>query len=266
MAVVERKTKTGTTYRIAFRDADGKQIWEHAGSDRRVAQALERQRKREVRAGTFARGKRPTMPFGEFLEAWGRERRNRNAADDRRIIEAHLRSRSWLAALPCEELRPRHAEKLVRELLETVSAQTGHALGEKCVSNIYGLSCTACSDARRQEIMFVDPCILPRGLLSRQHRRGTRQPYARENVARLIAQNSEASVFAALALFHRYARRGNLRPPLAGHRRRGHSSRQHSSDCAIRRSAPQDRARAGRAVTEDPDPPRTRSKARLVAK
>jgi hypothetical protein len=54
MAVIERKTKTGTTYRIAFRDADGKQIWEPAGSDCRVAQALERQRKREVRAGTFA--------------------------------------------------------------------------------------------------------------------------------------------------------------------------------------------------------------------
>ncbi|MET0794627.1 MAG: tyrosine-type recombinase/integrase, partial [Polyangiaceae bacterium] len=200
MAVVPRKTKTGTTYRITFRDADGKQVWERSGSDRREAQSLERQRLREVRSGTFARGKRPSMPFGEFLVGWGKDRRNRNASDDRRIIDGHLRSRSWLADLPCEELRPRHAERLVRELLDTVSSHTGRALGEKYVSNIYGLFCTACSDARRQELMFVDPCILPRGLLSRKHRRGTRQPYAVENVIRLSVQETEAGVFATLAL------------------------------------------------------------------
>jgi integrase len=200
MAVVPRKTKKGTTFRIAFRDADGKQIWEAAGSDRREAESLDRRRIRQVKAGTFARGKRPAMPFGEFLLGWGRDRRNRNAADDRRIIEAYLRSRSWLADLPCEELRPRHAEKLVRELLDTVSAQTGRALGAKYVSNIYGLFRTACSDARRQEIMVVDPCILPHGLLSRKHRHGTRQPYGLDNVVRLITPDTEAGVFAALAL------------------------------------------------------------------
>lgn len=200
MAVVPRKTKTGTTYRVTVRDAEGKQFWEPAGSDRRAAQSLERKRKREVRDGTFARGKRPTMPFGEFLAAWGKDRRNRNADDDRRIIDTHLCSRPWLANLPCEELRPLHAERLVRELLETVSSQTSRALGEKYVSNIYGLFRTACSDARRQELMFVDPCILPRGLLSRKHRRGTRQPYAIENVTKLIGLQTEAGVFAALAL------------------------------------------------------------------
>jgi integrase len=200
MAVIPRKTKTGVTYRVTFRDADRKQRWETAGSDRRAAETLERQRIREVRGGTFARARRPTMRLGEYLEAWGRERRNRNAKDDRRIIETYLRSRSWLAALPCEELRPRHVEKLVRELLDTVSAQTGRALGTKYVSNIYGLFRTACSDARRQEIMSVDPCILPYGLLSRSHRRGTRQPYSPDNVVRLITPDTEAGVFAALAL------------------------------------------------------------------
>src|SRR5262249_17293205 len=137
MSVHPRKTKTGTTYRISFRDENRKQIWERVGTDRRAAEALDRQRNREVRAGTFARGKRSTMPFGEFLVAGGKARRNRNAVDDRRIIDMHLRSRSWLADLPCEELRPRHAERLVRELLETVSSQTRRPLGEKYVSNIY---------------------------------------------------------------------------------------------------------------------------------
>jgi integrase len=200
MAVIGRKTKRGITYRVVFRDANRKQVWEPAGSDRRFAESLDRQRRREVREGTFARGERPTMPFGEFLVEWGKARRNRNALDDRRTIETHLRSRSWLADLPCEELRPRHTEQLVRELLETVSSQTGRPLGEKYVSNIYGLFRTACSDARRKELMFVDPCILPRGLLSRKHRRGTRQPYALDNVVRLIASETEAGVFAALAL------------------------------------------------------------------
>jgi integrase len=161
---------------------------------------LERKRKREVKAGTYVRGRRPTMPFGEYLKIWGAERINRNSVDDRRIIKTHLASREWLIAIACEELRPRHAERLVRELKTTVSAQTGRPLAEKYVSNIYGLFCTACSDARRAELMFVDPCLLPRGLLSRKYRRGTREPYTAGEVGALVARYDEASLFAALLL------------------------------------------------------------------
>jgi integrase len=200
MAVFARRGKAGTTYRIAIRDADGKQFWESVGTDKRAAEMLDRQREREVKAGTYVRGPRPTMPFGNYLDLWVGNRRNRNKKDDHRIVDTYFRHRGWLSSLPCEELRPIHAERLVRELLATVSEQTGRALGEKYVSNIYGLFRTACQDARRQELMFVDPCILPRGLLSRKYNQGTRSPYSLESVAALLAPRTEASVFAALAL------------------------------------------------------------------
>jgi hypothetical protein len=98
-------------------------------------------------------------------------------------------------------VRPRHAERLARELLETMSTQTKRRLGEKYLSNIYGLFCSACSDARRQEIRIVDPCTLPRAPLIRKYRRGTRQPYTPENVVRLTEPQTEAGVVAALAFF-----------------------------------------------------------------
>jgi hypothetical protein len=48
MAVVARKRKPGTTYRIAIRDADGKQFWESVGTDKRAPPRTSRRRFAEL--------------------------------------------------------------------------------------------------------------------------------------------------------------------------------------------------------------------------
>jgi len=218
MAVVARRVARGKVYWTAFYDATGKQIWERVGTDKREAEALDRQRKREVADGTYARGRRPTMPFGEFLKDWASKRRNRNADEDRRQVDRYFLSpeRRWLASLPCEELRPRHAVQLVEELKATPwvgplkkdgqprSVQPGRLLGTKFVANLYGLFRTAVRDARVAELIPVEPCVLPRGMLRRTAKRGTRAPYAWAEVTALITSGgipTEGSTFAALAFF-----------------------------------------------------------------
>jgi integrase len=146
-------------------------------------------------------GPRLTMAFGEFLEKqWSPTRKNRNADNERGLVERYFLSRDWLARLPCEELRPRHSVRLVEELKATVSEQTGRPLAEHYVSNLYGLYCTAVRDARLAELVLGNPCVLPRGLLSRKYRKGTRLPYPLADVVALTSRRDEASVFAALAL------------------------------------------------------------------
>ncbi len=204
MAVVTRRGAHGKVYWIAFYAVDGKQVWERVGTDKREAEALDRLRKREVRDGTYERGRRPTMPFGEYLKDWLTKRRNRNRDEERRQAERFLLSREWLARVPCEDLRPRHSVQLVEELKATISQETGRPIGEKYISNLYGIYRTAVRDARVAELIHVDPCVLPRGLLRRTARQGTRVPYAWSEVLALteiVDVPRAANVLASLALF-----------------------------------------------------------------
>lgn len=116
-------------------------------------------------------------------------------------MDRFLRTRAWLCRIPCEELRARHSVQLVTELKATVSEETGRVIGEKYVSNVYGLYRTAVRDARVAELIPVDPCVLPRGMLRRTGKRGTREPYAWAEVAALTSSGGAAGMFAALALF-----------------------------------------------------------------
>ena len=202
MAVVGRRNSKGRmVYRVAFYDAAGKQVWELVGTDKREAEARDRQRKREVAEGTYARGMRPTMTFGEFLQDWAAKRSNRNADDDRRLVSRFLLPREWLCKVPCEELRVRHSVQLVNELKAIVSEETGRVIGEKYVANLYGLYRTAVHAARVLELIPIDPCVLPRGMLRRGAKRGTRQPYSSSELAALTSAGGAAGTFAALALF-----------------------------------------------------------------
>jgi hypothetical protein len=91
--------------------------------------------------------------------------------------------------------------QLVEELKATVSEETGRVIGEKYVSNLYGLYRTAVRDARVAELIPVDPCVLPRGMLRRTAKRGVRSPYQWADVVALASNGGAAGVFAALALF-----------------------------------------------------------------
>lgn len=202
MAVTARTLASGRkVYWVSFYDASGKQQWERVGFEKRAAEALDRARKKEVKDGTYTKGLRPTMPFGEFLVDWLGKRTNRNAKEDRSQATRFLLSRKWLCDLPCEEFRPRHSLQLVEELKATVSEETGAVLSSKYVSNLYGIYATACRDARIAELMPFDPCILPRGKLRRRSKRNARTNYETEDVVLMLScPDDEARVFALLAL------------------------------------------------------------------
>lgn len=202
MAVVQRKSAKGkTVFWIAFYDASNKQKWERVGASKREAEALDRLRKKQVADGDYETERKPSTPFGEFLKGWAKTRTNRNADEDRRIVDQYLLTNTDICKIPCEELRPRHSLKLVDDLKKTVSKTTGRVLEEKYVANIYGLYRTSVRDARIAELVLVDPCVLPAGLLRRKARRGTRTPYEWTDIASLLAcPIDEAMVFCALAL------------------------------------------------------------------
>ena len=200
MAVVLRKRGSSRVFWVAFY-AEGRQVWERVGTDRREAEALDRQRKREVREGTYAANVRPTMTFGEWLESWLKTRRNRNAKEDTRIVNQYLLSREWLRDLKCEEMDPKHTARLVRELKETISPETTAPISDKYISNIYGLYRTAVQDARLEKIVLNDPSLLRRGTIHRAARRNVRKPYDADEVhAFLSCDDDEARMLMALAL------------------------------------------------------------------
>src|SRR5258706_642424 len=90
MAVVPRKTKDGTVYRVAILHK-GKQYWEAAGSDRREADRLDARRKREVANGQYippqARSGGTTVI--SYAERFFDARTNRNAESERTQVERH---------------------------------------------------------------------------------------------------------------------------------------------------------------------------------
>jgi integrase len=204
MAVVCRRTAKGRkVYWVAFYDAAGKQQWERVGSNEREAEAVDRLRKKQVEDGTYAKGLRPTMPFGEFLSDWLSRRTNRNAKEDRSQATRFLLSRKWLCDLPCEDFRPKHSIQLVAELKAMVSEETGKTLSQKYVSNLYGIYSTAVRDARVAELMPVDPCsrVLPKGFLRRKSKRNARTNYETEDIILMLScPDDEARVLALLAL------------------------------------------------------------------
>lgn len=209
MAIVGRKDSKGRkVYWVAFptdeRTVAGRRklAWERVGYDKREAESLNRRREQEVRDGTFTRGLRPNMTFGEWLTHWSAKRTNRNAKEDRSQIARFLLSRGWLCRVACEDVRPTHTRQLVDELKATVSEETGKVISQKYVSNIYGLFTTACRDARIAELMFTDPCVLPkRGYLRRKSKRGVRVNYEIEDVVALSScPLDKALVFVMMAL------------------------------------------------------------------
>jgi integrase len=76
------------------------------------------------------------------------------------------------------DVRPKHILRLVTELAQPYEgAKTiDGKLAPKMVSGIYGVCKTMFRDARIDEVVDVDPCVLPKDTLSRQPRTA-RKPY-----------------------------------------------------------------------------------------
>lgn len=155
MAVVARPTHSGTVYWVVTSTASG-QAWERSGTDKRKAERLDAKRKRQVRGGTFRRDKFTAQTsFGHWAEQWAAVRPGRNAKREARAFAKHVLGRRWLTILTLAELEQPHVERLVTELKAS-------GISTKTAANMYGLVRTCVRDARRRNLVKVDPCILKR--------------------------------------------------------------------------------------------------------
>jgi integrase len=197
MAVVARKRKHRVVYFVCTsyqRDGRKAQHWEKSGTDRRQAETLDRQRRKEVRDKVFRPGRiTERASFAAFAENWLRERTNRSADNDRGLLEKHVLSRPWLSTMTMGDIRPKHLIRLIGELNET-------HLAVKSVSLVMGILRVLFRDAVIGETISETPYVIPRGLLRRS---GTkRQPYtAQEATALLGVPDARLATWNAVALF-----------------------------------------------------------------
>lgn len=93
MGVFERRRRSGTVYYVSF-VWNGHQVQERAGTDKRQALQLERQRKREVRDGTYRADKKSgSTTLVNYLDGWLQARRVRGirtVADDEARLRMHV--------------------------------------------------------------------------------------------------------------------------------------------------------------------------------
>jgi integrase len=160
MGLFTRRRRSATVYYISF-VWNGRQIQERAGTDKRLAQQLERQRKREVREGTYRPDRKSgSTTLANYAEGWidARKRRGlRTASDDEGRLRVHV-----LPILGQKRIDS-VSRKDIRELVERLRAKAD--LASKTVRNIYGTLRTLFRDAVIEELVQIDPCVLPKGTL-----------------------------------------------------------------------------------------------------
>jgi integrase len=160
MGVFERQRRSGTVYYVSF-VWNGRQVQERAGTDRRQALKLERQRKREVRDGTYRADKKSgSTTLANYIDGWLEARKARGVrtvADDETRLRMHVLHR--LGSKRLDNI----TRKDVLDLVEGL--RSGGRVAPKTVRNIFGTLRTLFRDALIEELVAVDPCVLPRGAL-----------------------------------------------------------------------------------------------------
>jgi integrase len=178
MAVVERKHKRATSYWVVT-SCKGVKHWERVGTNKREAETLDRQRRREVKEGTFRPGQMTAeVSVATFLKSWLETRKNRNAHNDRRLIELHVLTVEWFTSLPMGDVRPKHFLKLIADM------RAAAKLAEKSIALAMGLVRVAFRDAVIGDVLVASPYVVPHGTLTRKGKK--RHPYTAEEAVALL--------------------------------------------------------------------------------
>jgi|GEM_PF-1520889 len=181
MAVVTKKRKHVTTYYVVTW-FQGAAYNERSGTDKREAQRLDKQRKREVKQGTFRPNQKTAEPtVAEYGTTWGAARRNISAPDDRRNLGRFLALPEF-AGLKIEEVRPRHIMAALEQL------KIAGKVKLKSLQNSYGALNTMFRDAQIAELVTANPCVLPRGYFADEDPK-ERESYTRTETAVLVSHH-----------------------------------------------------------------------------
>lgn len=180
MSVIAKKRAKGTTYYVAT--WWNKKEWrEHAGFDKRQAERLDAQRKREVAAGTFEPKKvEVRQTVADYAVHWSATRSNASASDDRRNLSRFTKLPE-LAGMHLDDVRPRHVIGALKALAGTVA--------QKTLQNAYGTLRTMFRDAQIGELVATNPCVLPRGFFADEEPK-EREAYTRTEATVLLAHHA----------------------------------------------------------------------------
>lgn len=163
--------RRGRVLWIAYASPDGEKIRESTGqSEKRTAEALYRQRKREVANGTWThpklRGPASHPTVAEYAEGWIERQRDRGVRSIRaesQKLRAHVLP--LIGARHFDELRPKDAIALV-EALKRRETETGKGpLAPRTVRHCYAVFSRMARDATIDEVIAATPCVLPTGTL-----------------------------------------------------------------------------------------------------
>jgi integrase len=176
MGVYPRPLANGRhVYRVGVR-FNGETYFETVGTDRRVAERLDKQRKREVNAGTYVpKGKSSgTTTILDYAAEWFEARGNRSKRDDAQRMRDHILPR--IGAVKLQDLTRLQVRDLIRALIaddQTISIKTA--------KNAFGVFRTMMQEALDSDLISRDPCgRLPRGTWPSDAAAGTKGKQKRE--------------------------------------------------------------------------------------
>lgn len=196
MAVVPRKRVGGVVYGVLTSWPGGEPYWELVGANKREAETLDRQRRREVKAGTFRPGELTgASTVAAYAALWLAKRNNRAVELDRVAMAGHVLSRAWFARLPMAEVRPKNILRLIEEL------KAEGKLAPKTITNVLALVRVMFRDAAIEDVVTASPYVVPRGVLKRAGKK--RSPYTPAEMDALVSSlvGERERVWNALAFF-----------------------------------------------------------------
>lgn len=197
MAVVPRKRVNGKiVYGVLTSWPGGEPYWELVGANKREAETLDRQRRKEVKAGTFRPGELTgSSTVAAYAALWLAKRSNRAAELDRVAMTGHVLSRAWFARLPMVEVRPRNILRLIEEL------KAEGKLAPKTITNVLALVRVMFRDAAIEDVVSASPYVVPRGVLKRAGKKRT--PYTPAEMDALVSEvvGEREQVWNALAFY-----------------------------------------------------------------
>lgn len=183
MGIYSRERKSGRVYYITFQFR-GEQRQERAGTSKRAAEILERQRKREVTEGTYSpAAKSGSSQCRRHYDDWRSRRTNRTASDDHRHV-GYL-----MEAIGDRRLVDIDQATYFRALMDVKRA---HALSGKTMRNVDCAARAYFDDALECNLIGVTPYVLSkrqRGEVFSVEETAERQPYTRDEVRALTTDS-----------------------------------------------------------------------------
>jgi integrase len=198
---------------IRYADPSGDTVYESTGQrDRRVAERLYRQRKREIADGIWLGPKRTNanrLRVSEYAEAWLAKQKLRGLAswrNENQKLRAHVLP--LIGSRVLADLRPKDVVQLVEELKRRPVLRGRGLLAPRTAINAYAVFSRMCRDAVIEEVIAATPCVLPSKTLPRKRDKDptwrATAVFVRDEVETLISDErigEDERVFYALMFF-----------------------------------------------------------------